>query len=181
MFEELHGKFGDVVFREWFGKTLMTRPPDMRGIVPTARQLNQRQRFRLATVYSRMAFADQATRSLYAEAAAERRKPILSVMIADFLHAPSIDELDISAYEGRIGNPICVRARDDFLVQTVQIKIMDTDGQLLESGFAEIEAGAERWKYVGQTNISAAGNIRIQALVTDCPGNVTDKETTTAV
>ena len=162
-------------------KTLMTRPPDMRGIVPTAGQLDQRQRFRLATVYSRMAFADPATRSLYAEAAAERRKPILAVMIADFLHAPSIDEVDVSAYEGTIGSPIYVCARDDFLVQTVQIKIMDTNRQVLESGFAEIEAGTGRWKYTGQTNISAAGYIRIQALVTDCPGNVTDKETTRAL
>ncbi len=178
MFEEVRGKFGEIVYRESYGTLHMSHIPDLTGIVPSAGQLEQRERFRQAAVYGHLALADPTTRTLYKGVADERNKPVLSVTIADFLNAPSIDELDVSEYEGSLGSPIYVRASDDFSVQTVQIKISDTDGQTLESGMAIVEAGTGRWKYTGQTNISMEGNIRIQVLVTDRPGNVTNKEST---
>ena len=141
MFEELHGKFGEIVYRKSYGKQRMSRNPNMTGVVPSAEQVAQRERFRQAAVYARLAFADEVARLLYESVAKQREKPILAVMIADFLHAPSIDDLDVSAYEGRIGSPIYILATDDFAVQTVQVKIMDTNGQTLESGLASIEAG----------------------------------------
>jgi len=115
---------------------------------------------------------------LYKSAAGEKRKPVFSLLIADFFNAPVVDELDVSEYEGQMGSPIYVRTHDDFSVQMVQIKISDTNGQTLESGIASVEAGTGRWKYSGQTGIGAGVNIRIQVLVTDRPGNVTNKEAT---
>jgi len=176
MFDELHGKFGDIVYRESYGNLLMSRNPKMKGVVPSARQLAQRERFRQAAVYAQAAFAEEPVRQLYAPIADQRLKPILAVMIADFLHGPSIDELDVSHYEGRIGSPIYVWARDDFAVQTVQVKIVDSNGELRESGFAAVEPGVERWKYMGQMDLPSGISLCIQVLVTDRPGNMASKE-----
>ena len=182
MFEELHGRFGDIVFRELFGETIMARPPDMTGIVPTAAQLSIRERFSQAAIYGRMALDDPQTAALYKAVADEKRKPVFSLLVADFFNAPVMDELDVSQYAGQTGSPIYVRTHDDFSVQSVQIKITDTDGQTLESGMATVEAGGTgRWKYTGQTLIGEGVNVRIQVLVTDRPGNVTDKETSKSV
>ncbi len=182
MFEELHGKFGEIVYRESYGTLHMSHVPDMSGVVPTAGQMGHRERFSQAAIYGRMAMADPQTAELYKTVANEKGKPVFALLVADFFNAPVVDQLDVSEYEGSTGSPIYVRAHDDFSVQTVQVIISDTSGQTLESGEAAIEAGGTgRWKYTGQTNIPPGSDIRIQVVVTDRPGNIVNQEATKAV
>lgn len=136
-------------------------------------------RFSQAAAYGRMAMADPETAALYKTVAEEKDRPIFALLVADFFNAPVVDELDVSEYQGTISSPIYVRAHDDFSVQSVRVIITENGGTELELGEATIEAGGTgRWKYTGKTTIPAGTSIRIQVMVKDRPGNVTNKEQT---
>jgi len=176
MFEELHGKLGDIVFRESYGQTVMGRIPDLSGVVPTQAQVEVRERFTQAAIYGRMALADPATAELYKDAADQKGKPVFALLVADFFNTPVVDEVDISEYDGSIGSPIYIRAHDDFSVQLVKVTIFNAAGNSLEDGEAQVDAGSGRWKYTAQTQILPSINLRIVVEVTDRPGNVTQNE-----
>ena len=57
-----------------------------------------------------------------------------------------MDEVDISAYAGEVGNPIAVRAHDDFDVVSVHVSIMKSSGEAIESGEAvQTLPNSRRW------------------------------------
>lgn len=173
--EGLSGQFGDIVFRQTANDGLiLSHKPDRSGVIPTPDQLDARERFRQATVYGRMALADPTSRALYDDAADKKGKPVFALMVADFLNAPLIDELDVSEYTGAAGSPIYIRTHDDFMVQGVKINIADTGGTALEAGEAAIEPGGTgRWVYNASTAVDAGTNVRIIVTVTDRPGGST--------
>lgn len=48
--------------------------------------------------------------------------------MADFFNAPSVDEVDLSAYTGAVGDEIIIMASDDFDVQGVDVSLSDEAG-----------------------------------------------------
>ncbi|WKZ34963.1 MAG: hypothetical protein QY332_15210 [Anaerolineales bacterium] len=168
--EQLRGQIGDLVFRRAFGKVVVGRKaaPDERD--PSPAQLEVRERFRAAALYGRMALADPAARQLYEDAAGKKGKPVFSMVMADFLNAPSIEEIDVSEYSGAQGSPIYIRTEDDFQIERVDVGIADTDGAELEAGPAALEADSGRWVYRAAQNIPAGTNVRITVTATDRPG-----------
>jgi hypothetical protein len=104
---------------------------------------------------------------LYAKAAS------LTLTVADFKNAPSIDEVDVSHYGGQTGEPIYVRTHDDFEVQQVQVSLADGNGVILEDGEAEIDGGTGRWVYHDQTTLTTGTTVCIAVSVLDrLPGQV---------
>lgn len=163
------GKIGDLVFRSYGDDTILSRLPDFSNVEPTPGQEAQRARFREASFYGRMAMADAATRAFY-EAFAERRgQPVFSVMVADFLNAPVVDEIETAAYTGAVGDPITVRAHDDVEVTGVSVTLTDAGGAELESGAAVLDG--TRWRYDAQTAVASGTDVTITARATDRPGN----------
>jgi hypothetical protein len=70
-------------------------------------------------------------------------------MVADFLNAPSVDEIDLSEYTGAVGDAIVIQAHDDFDVTGVSVSLADAGGNPVESGEAvETPAGSGRWVYM---------------------------------
>ena len=126
MFEELSGQLGDLVFREVRGETIASRKPSG-GAEPTEDQVAQRERFKLAAAYGKSVMGDQATLAMYAEAAKNKKMPVFALMVADFLHAPTIVNVDVSAYHGVSGDPIRIITSDDFSVVQVSILITGED------------------------------------------------------
>ena len=43
-----------------------------------------------------MVMADAETKAVYEEAARAKGRPVFSLTVADFFHAPSVDEVDVS-------------------------------------------------------------------------------------
>ena len=68
--EAIQGKVGDLVFKRFEGNEIVSRMPDRTGIVPTANQLAQQDKFRLAALYGKAVLADPVSRTVYQEAAA---------------------------------------------------------------------------------------------------------------
>jgi hypothetical protein len=129
-----------------------------------------------------MVLADPEARALYEEAAAAEGKPIFSLTVADFFNAPTVDEVDVSAYTGAAGDEIVVTAADDFDVAEVQVALTDDGGAELESGAAaETPADSGRWVYTATMDVAAGTTVRIAVTALDRPGGVGSGEATAAV
>lgn len=99
--------------------------------------------------------------------------PAFALILADFMSAPAIGQVDLSAYGGREGDPIRVRARDDFAVGSVCIRLSDgdDDGLELESGEAvETPAGSGLWVYHARCALHAGQSVRIDVIARDQAG-----------
>ena len=178
-FDEVRGRFGNLVFKRFFGKVIITHVPDFTGQVQTDAQKAVREKFRRASWYGKTVLADEQTRKLYEEVAKSRKQPLMSLIMQDFLKDPHIDEVDLSAYSGQSNEKIYVRASDDFKVATVNVAISRESGEPIESGAAVQPADDPgRWLYTTTAAAPPGTPVKIQVSVTDRPGHtVTRTET----
>ena len=140
----IQGKVGDVVFKRQGDGVILTRKP-VNKRPPSAAQLAQRERFRQATLYGRLVTADPERKAVYAQRAESRRKPLISLIIRDFMNAPVVALVDLSRFKGQAGDRNVVLADDDFGVVAVTVQIMGKNGRLLADGSAvEEPAGSRR-------------------------------------
>ena len=168
MFEEVSGQLGDLVFRELRGQTFAGRKPSVTG-EPTIEQVAQRERFRQAAVYGKSALANPSIRAQYEEVAKTKNMPVFAATVADFLNAPTIENVNLAAYTGQIGSTITVLASDDFGVAGVHVSIAD-DVAVIENGSAvETPAGSGLWVYTATAAI-AATEVSVNVVATDRPG-----------
>lgn len=170
--EQLRGKVGDLVFKRFGDEIIISRTPDMEGREWSEAQLAARERFRQASVYGKMVMADPDTKAVYEEAAQRRGQPMFSLTIADFLNAPSIDEVDVSEYGGAQGDIVRIQAHDDFEVTQVRVSITDSEGNVLESGDAVVSQGF--WTYTAPTDVPTGTSVRISVTALDRPGSVVE-------
>jgi hypothetical protein len=169
--EQVRGQVGDLVFKRYGEGVVISRKPDVSDKAWSEAQLAQRERFRQATLYGKMVVADPATKALYDEAAEARGKPVFALIVADFFNAPTVGEVDLSAYGGQSGDEIVVHAADDFDVAGVQVGIADTAGGEIERGeAAETPTGSGRWVYAATVDVPAGTSVRIGVTATDRPG-----------
>ena len=170
--EQIRGQVGDLVFKHMNDEMIIGRKPDRSGIQPTEAQLDHQERFRQAVLYGRLVMADPDKKATYEQAARVKRKPLFSLTVADFFNAPVVDEVDLSEYGGMEGDPIIVRAHDDFKVAHLQVTVSDTNGQEIESGEAvETPPASGSWAYTATENVPQGTTVRISVLVSDGPGS----------
>ena len=167
--EEIRGQVGDLVFKHVHDSTVISRKPNFEDVTPSDAQQAHRVRFRQAALYGKVVMSEPETKARYEEAAERVNKPVFSLMVADFLNAPSIEEVDVSAYSGTAGDPIVVTAWDDFEVAGVQVVISDMDGRTLESGDAVLGIDG-RWVYTSSEEMDAGTTVRIGVTAGDRPG-----------
>src|SRR5688572_21010823 len=81
----IRGRIGDVVFKTYPDKIVMTRVPRFDGYVPTAAQRDRRACLRAATAYAKSVYADpEAKAGLVARAKKLGRQPF-RVAISEYL------------------------------------------------------------------------------------------------
>ena len=142
----MQGVLDDVIYKRFEGRTIAVPKGDPFTGPPTAAQLRVRDRFKLAAAFAKRVLADPARAPIYQSAAkAVGRQSVNAVVMTDFLIPPRVTEIDLSHYDGAIGNEIQVTAVDDFEVVSVEIAIKDAGGNELESGPAT--KGDTRWTY----------------------------------
>ncbi len=173
--EAIQGKIGDLVYKRWSGQEIVGRMPDRTGIVPTENQLAQMDKFRLAALYGKAVLADQATRTFYEDAAAQKGVPVFALTVADFLLPPAIDEIDLSGYTGKADEIIAIEASDDVKVEGVTVTIREQGGNVLETGDAVWTAGKNSWLYTTKTALAQGQAVSIEVSATDRPGHKTTK------
>jgi hypothetical protein len=172
----LSGKIGELlVFRQTSTGTVVAKTPEVSNKVSEA-QRAQRRRFQRAVVYGKAALADPVSGEAYAAAAQRKKRQPFNVAVADFLHAPEIDVIDVSGYHGDPGDVIRIEATDDFAVREVKVVIFNADGNIVEEGFAQQGALSFEWIYTATAaNLSLTGD-RIEVYASDIPGNISKAE-----
>ncbi len=169
----MRGTVGDLVFKNVNGTTVVTRKAHMTVHEETAPQRATRENFRRGIQYGKTVTGNPAVRAIYAEAAKQRRHPIFSVMISDFMNPPSVDEIDLSRYNGQVGSEIAIRASDDFGVTELQVRILNSDGEEIEKGFAvESAPNSGVWGYAATVAIPTGNSVRVEATAKDRPGHM---------
>jgi hypothetical protein len=178
-----HGLSGTVggmlVFRQTATGTVVQSLPRVSG-KSTEAQLAQRRKFQRAVVYAGVAVTDPTLEAVYA-ARAKKGQSARNVAVADFLHAPNIEVIDLSGYHGTPGDVIRIEATDDFAVKEVKVVITNPDGSLVEEGFAQQGAPGFEWIYTATAANPGLTSDRIEVYASDIPGNISKAEETVSI
>ena len=178
--DQISGSVGDLVFRRTpsGGQSIASKPSPPAG-GPSEAQLAQRDRFRRAAAYGRSVMADPEARAFYDALAAARKVPVFSLVVADFLHAPTVGAVDVSGYAGAAGDVVRVEAWDDVEVVRVEVVLTDGAGAVLETG--EAVSDGWRWTYTAQAAAPPGATVTVTARAVDRPGGVGEAEAEVAV
>ncbi len=169
--EAIQGKVGDLVFKQFHHEEIVCRMPDRTGIEPTANQVAQQDRFRLAVLYGNAVMMDPEAKEIYADVADRRAQSVFAVTVGDFLNPPAVDEIDLASYSGKTGEKIRIRASDDVEVRGVTVVIRDQGGAVIEQGAATLTMGTATWSYTTTTNLTQGQAVSIEVSATDRPGH----------
>lgn len=166
--QTFRGRIGNLIFRQLpDGTTVVTEAPPKQNsrqkqrakLRRSTKQKAHNERFQEASAYARWA---SRTQPIYAElAAATVMRTAYNFALSDWFRAPEIHRIERQA--GRIR----VQASDNIQVVRVQVKLLDGEGSILETGEA-VHVGGECWEYASQ----AEGKTVI-AEARDFPGNLT--------
>jgi hypothetical protein len=168
--EQLHDKVGGLVFKKYQDRTIVTEKAQPKQ-PNTPAQMAARQNFRLAALYGKTVMANPGTKAGYAAVAAAKKVPVFSLIVAGFLNPPVVDEIDLSAYTGKAGDVIKVRAHDEYKVTGVQVLVRDNNGTTLEQGAATLSGTDGSWQYTATASLPADQHVVIEVNAMDLPGH----------
>ena len=175
----LHGASGmlgdQIVIRQRSGHIILAQAPVESTKEPTEAQAAQRHQFQRAVLYGKRVVDNPAEKPDY-QAKAKPLQSAFNVAVADFLHAPDIDEIDVTHYHGASGDTIRVRVTDDFEVKQVTVAIHNGDGSLVEQGEAAHQENSLDWIYTATAENTETAGDRIEIHALDRPGNVAEEE-----
>ena len=165
------GAIGNLVFKKYKGRIIVCRKPRFTR-PPSPRQIAERAHFKEAVAYARSVLADPAARAFYEPIARERDTSVYWLAIRDFRRLPSIKTLDLSNYEGRVGDTIAIQAVDVIGLAEMTVSIVAKDGTPIESGKA-VEQGVRsgKWIYTATAPVALGTDVFIEAMGVDHAGN----------
>lgn len=173
----LSGLIGDLlVFRQRANKTIVANRPKLSTKLPTAIQMEIRERFKRASMYAKSVLKDLVLKAGY-QLAAKPGQTAHNVAFVDYQKSPEFyEEVDLTSYTGTIGDEIIVSVIDDFKVKTVHVEIKTPDDVSLESGYAVQSENELDWVYITTAANSEVVCSRIIFTASDYPGNQTVME-----
>jgi hypothetical protein len=171
----ISGKLAGMIFRQRNGKTFVSMVPSNKPTKRSAKQQEVGDRFRRAVQYAKSAIANPVMRDIY-KAKAPKGKSAYNMALADFLHAPVIQEVDVTGYSGKVGELIKLKVIDDFEVKSVNIKIHKKNGDLQEEGAAVRSSDQMEWAYVVKNSNRRLIGSKVTVIANDNPGNTTRQD-----
>jgi hypothetical protein len=169
---ELNGAMGDMVFKKRGKKVYVSIKSKGTTAEPSDAQLAQRKAFKKAVNYVKTVMADETSRAFYEDLAQKRETTLRALCIRDFLSVPTMDELDLSQYQGKVGDRILITTSDKVGVVRVDVSLVNPDGTTIERGQAvEQGDGSGNWEYVATVPVALGADIFIEAEAYDRPGH----------
>jgi hypothetical protein len=169
--KHMHGGMGHMVFKSRDGMDLVAAKPDQVNQPNTPAQQQQKERFSQGARYAKSIMADPAAKAPYKAKAKEVHKPTFSLIVGDFLTPPVVEAIDVSGYHKHVGDPILIKAHDDFEVTGVTVSIVDNTQAPVETGTATFDVGLNAWRYLATADASAKPNVTVTANAQDRPGH----------
>ncbi len=118
----LAGKLGDtIVFRQLGGKTIVQAMPEKRKQELSEGQKKQINKFREAARYAKQALENDEVRTAYA-AKAKVGQTAYNVAIADYMNAPVIEAIDLSAFDGKKGRQLRIAFDIPYYIENKKVK-----------------------------------------------------------
>ena len=173
------GRVGDIVLRNYGGKSVMAKRPDCSKVIKSAAQLVNMAKFGKASKYSKAVKNDPQRSEDYSETKKKTKyHDVFHAAMSDCLTKPKVQKVDLTTYRGQQGNVIRISAWDKFRVETVNVMIMNNKGQLIEKGPAvsRMFSGNREWDYIATVENVDYKSCRILVRVKDRPGNVVEAE-----
>ena len=175
----ISGDVGGFVYRQQADGSLVLAKhalpnPDYQ---PSEGQAQQLQRFKEASARYQRLMEDQGTQAAYKQIADERGTPaqLRALVIGDILKAPKIDTVDLSQYQGAIGETIRVVAEDSVGVSRLTLTVHDqTGGQDVETAEKPMNGkviGTVEWIYTATAAVPADHAVEVQVTAYDLSGN----------
>jgi len=170
----VHGAFGkQCIFRVRNKKTFMYPYPNYRKVRWSRLQKENRIRFRDAMIWTRCSMNDAEKRKFY-QHKARNGQSAWNAAVADYMKKPRIDLIDAGEYTGRKGQTIRVKARDNYLIKTIMIMIINALGVEVESRLMPCTADLLVMEYKTLESNPGWKGGRVVVRITDSPGNVTE-------
>jgi hypothetical protein len=169
------GRVGDIVLRNYGGKSVMAKRPDCSKVIKSPAQLANQAKFAKANKYSKAVKNDPQRSEDYSEKKKKTKyKDVYHAAMSDYMTKPKVKKVDLTTYRGHPGNVISILAWDKFRVETVSVMILNTKGQLIEKGTAVARSfsGNTEWDYKATVENADYIGGRVEIRITDRPGNV---------
>ena len=167
----LSGSMEDWVYSIRNGKTYLGPKPN-RTKERSQAELDHQERFQEAVDFGKSAMVDPVLREFYEPIAQARKITIYALAVGDFLSEPEFKPLNLSKYQGQVGDPILIRAIDDLGLADVDVKIVSQEGTPIESGKA-VETGVHsgKWTYTATQPVARGTDVFIEVKGVDHAGN----------
>lgn len=172
--EGLSGRINQVVFRQRYGETIVSKRPHF-TVASSAAQQQVRISFKEAVIYAKAILSDAVRKRAY-QLRAKRGQTAFNLAIADFFKLPHIGDIDTSAYTGQAGSTIRVSVTDDFMVSSVVVCIKRSDGGVVEEGAATLSSDGLHWLYRAATSNGLQPGNFILVTAKDMPGHGVSKQ-----
>ncbi len=170
----LSGKIAGIVFRQWYGKTVVAKEQSPYYSNSPAQQ-KHRVLFQQASAYAKNVLLLPELLQFY-QSRLKGGQRAYNLALADYLQPPVIHSINKDAYQGKSGDPILAMVTDNGKVVSVKMKIIQSDGSLLNEAAAVLQADGLHWKYAASVSfaITAGTVVRVEAL--DLAGRLTVRE-----
>jgi hypothetical protein len=170
------GRVGDIVFRNYNGKSVMAKRPDCSKVIKTALQWENMNKFAKAVKYGLFVMANHVLSEYY-----RMKRPDLSpfhAAISDYLTRPIIESVDVRKYKGHPGDVVTISAWDKWNIEGVGVVIFNSLGDIIEFGEAVPKefSGNTEWDYTATAENVDYKTSRILVRAKDRPGNTVEAE-----
>ena len=156
----LRGKFGDqFLFRK---TTIALRRFEASGVTTEA-QRQQREKFRLATLYAKRCMLTPELKAEYDKIGRTYGNGAFAAAVTDFLKSITVDAILTNSYSGQAGFPLTVMVNDIHKMKTMKVTLESASGQVIEEGNAAFMPGSSGYCYVTTVDIANVDGLKLSS------------------
>ncbi len=163
----VRGSLGkQITIYERNGQIIMAKKRGPSRKKPTQKQLEARHKMTIASARAQLMMEDPQIKAYYQSLAGPGQNAY-NIAVKDAYRSPEIQNIRLEKEE------VVVTAQNEFRVAEVEVKVIDTEGVITESGRAVLGRNGVDW-YYKSTALPAGGKVIV--VVKNLPGNPTVKE-----
>jgi hypothetical protein len=170
------GRVGDIILKNYDGKSVMTKRPDCSKVIKSARQIENNDKFKKAVKVGQFVINHPESSDFY-----KKKRPDMDpyhAAISDYMSRPVIERVDTGGYQGLPGNVVTVSVWDKWGIEGVDMVIFNSLGEVIECGAAvprQFSANTE-WDYTATVENVDYKSSRILVRAKDHTGDVVEAE-----
>lgn len=167
LFQCVEGRLGkEFVIYKRNGLIIIARKRGPSNKKPTAKQLEARAKMMVAAGYAKAILQDPEMLAYYQSKAGPGQNA-WNMAIKDAYNSPEVQQIKIE------DTTVVVKAKDEFRVADVEVRIFDAEGHLQERGKATLGRNGVDWSFTA-ASLPPGGKIKV--IAEDLAGNETVRE-----